>query len=77
MEFKIPDTTYTNPNIGTICHTLHKGTLNNYRSIVLGHFKCTKTNRKNKQNTATFSSPHPEPHKNMIQYMPIPHKTHL
>ena len=36
--------TYKNPAIGTVCHALHKGTLNNCHDIVFGHLKCTKTN---------------------------------
>ena len=44
LEFYIRNATYKNPTIGTVCHTLHKGTLNNCHDIVLGHLKCTKTN---------------------------------
>ena len=81
-EFEIPDTTYKNPIIVTIYHTLHKGTLNNCHSTFKTTKNNAKTNRKKKQNTATFffpphPTPDPEPHKNMIQYMPISHKTHL
>ena len=44
LEFLMRNATYKNPAIGTVCHALHKGTLNNCHDIVFGHLKCTKTN---------------------------------